>query len=131
VRRDKGSSWSRRDTYPDSRLASLKRLAFKDYILHLDDENLIYVRFVTERGGVTQFVVKYNSRINDNWIEVIRYDSGHECPHKDILSPEGRVLRKVWFDYLDNAQALTLAIQDLKENYEFYRARFFKWLKSG
>lgn len=79
---------------------------------------------------MTQFVVKYMARVNNDWFEIIRYDSGHGCPHKDILSPEGVVLRKVWFDYLNNTQTLTLAIQDMKDNHEFYRARFLKWLEN-
>jgi len=30
---------------------------------------------------------------------------------------------------LDNGQAFTMAITDIKENYEFYNERFKKWLK--
>jgi hypothetical protein len=37
--------------------------------------------------------------------------------------------RKVWYDFLDNGQALTMSITDIKENYEFYIERFKKWLK--
>jgi hypothetical protein len=61
-------------------------------------------------------------------------DSGHRCPHKDILIPsengfsdgiipdvEGKVLRKVWYDFLDNSQALTMAVTDIKDNHEFIK----------
>jgi hypothetical protein len=30
---------------------------------------------------------------------------------------------------LDNGQALTIAITDLKDNFEFYKERYRKWLK--
>jgi len=53
----------------------------------------------------------------------------HGCPHKDILDPTGSVVRKVWFELLDNQQGLDLAIKDLKDNYELYIERFKKWLK--
>jgi hypothetical protein len=29
----------------------------------------------------------------------------------------------------DNEQALTMAITDIKDNYEFYKERYEKWLK--
>jgi hypothetical protein len=63
------------------------------------------------------------------YYEVIRFDSAHGCPHKDILDPTGSVVRKVWFELLDNQQGLNLAIKDLKDNYELYIERFKKWLK--
>ena len=47
--------------------------------------------------------------------------------HKDILDPTGSVVRKVWFELLDNQQGLDLAIKDLKDNYLLYIERFEKW----
>ncbi len=32
-------------------------------------------------------------------------------------------------DFLNNSQALTMAIADMKDNYEFYKERYLKWLK--
>lgn len=61
--------------------------------------------------------------------EVIRYDSGHGCPHKDILGINGEVIRKVWYGFLDTGQALTMAITDIKDNFIFYKERCQKWLK--
>lgn len=40
-----------------------------------------------------------------------------------------KTVRKVWYDFLDNNKALTMAIADIKDNYEFYRERYLKWLK--
>ncbi len=40
-----------------------------------------------------------------------------------------KYVRKVWYDFLDNAQALTMAITDIKDNFEFYKERYQKWLK--
>jgi hypothetical protein len=63
--------------------------------------------------------------------EVIRFDSAHDCPHKDILGADGKVKRKVWFELLDNKQGLDLAIKDLKDNYELYIERYLKWQKKS
>jgi hypothetical protein len=81
------------------------------------------------KGEVTDFVVKLLAHGEGKWHEILRYDSGHDCPHKDILGTDGKTIRKVWYDFLDNAQALTMAITDIKENCEFYKQRYQKWLK--
>ncbi len=78
---------------------------------------------------MTEFVVKMISMFEGIWHEIIRYDNGHSCPHKDILDINGGVIRKIWYDFLDNGRALTIAITDLKDNFEFYKERYRKWLK--
>lgn len=57
----------------------------KEYFLELGNEVIVYVCFETIKGDVSEFVVKLLVIFEDNWHEVIRYDSGHDCPHKDIL----------------------------------------------
>ncbi len=101
----------------------------KEYFLEISTGTIIYVCFKSKKGTIEEFVVKLITLFEDKWHEVIRYDSGHNCPHKDILNTDGQVIRKVWYDFLDNGQALTMAISDIKENYEFYIDRFIKWLK--
>ena len=78
---------------------------------------------------MTEFIVKMISCFEGTWHEIIKYDSGHDCPHKDILNVNGDVIRKIWYDFLDNRQALTIAITDLKDNFEFYKESYRKWLK--
>jgi len=46
-----------------------------------------------------------------------------------VLNVEGKVIRKIWYDFLDHKQALDVAIKDLKDNHELYIERFIKWLK--
>jgi hypothetical protein len=75
------------------------------------------------------FVVKLIVKIGQEFYEVIRFDSAHGCPHKDILVPDGSIKRKVWYELFDNNQALDLAVRDLKDNFEIYIERFRKWLK--
>jgi len=101
----------------------------KEYFLELEEKTITYVHFKTEKGDVTEFVVKLLSVFEGEWHEILRYDSGHGCPHKDILNIDGIVIRKIWYDFLNNGQALTMAIADIKDNFEFYEERYQKWLK--
>lgn len=89
----------------------------------------IHVYFESAHGLIVGFMVKLIVKIDKAVYEVIRFDSAHGCPHKDILAPDGSIKRKVWYELLDNKQALDLAVRDLKDNYEIYIERFKKWLK--
>jgi hypothetical protein len=104
----------------------------ENYFDNLTEENMLFVYFHLDRGEVISFTVKLICDIDGQRYEVVRHDSGHGCPHKDILDTEGHVIRplKSWYNWLNNNQALTLAIADIKENHQFYRERFIKWLRS-
>jgi hypothetical protein len=103
----------------------------KAFFLEIAEGIVVYVYFETERGDIKEFVVKLLCELNGEWHEVLRYDSGHGCPHKDILNTQGEIIRKVWYDFLGNSQALTMAITELKDNYEVYKERYSKWLKES
>jgi hypothetical protein len=101
----------------------------KFYRIFLSGDAEIHVVFETMNGMIVQFVVKLIVSIGQDWYEVARFDGGHGCPHKDILDSEGKVVRKIWYEFLDNKQALDLGIKDLKEHHESYMEGFRKWLK--
>ncbi len=103
----------------------------RNFFYRLTNEDTIFVEYRTDRGEVVSFVVKLLCDIHGRRYEVIRYDSAHGCPHKDTLDTEGHVIsdRKVWYYYLSNSVAFTTAIDDIEQNYEFYRERFVKWLR--
>jgi hypothetical protein len=88
----------------------------------------ILVYFESVNRIIVNFVVKLILDAEGTYFEVMRFDSGHNCPHKDVLDIRGKVIRKVWFPYLDNKQGLDLAIRDMKENADLYIARFKEWL---
>ena len=98
-------------------------------MIEIADGAKAYVRLAMIYGKVTTFAVKLLALIRGEWHEILRYDSGHDCPHKDILDIDGAVVRKVWYDFLDNGQALTMAITDIKDNHDFYKERYEKWLR--
>ena len=99
------------------------------YDEYIDNSDYIYVYFKTEKRNVKEFVVKLRCRFHGVWYEVVRYDSGHGIPHKDVLKPDGSFDRKVWYRYMNNNQALDFALDEIKEQFEFYRWRFEQWLK--
>jgi len=99
------------------------------YESYLDSDNYVYVYFSTEKKDVKSFTVKLRCKFDEQWYEVVRYDSGHGVPHKDILYPDGKNARKIWYHYMNNNQALDFALDEMKEQYEFYRWRFELWLK--
>lgn len=101
----------------------------QQYEKYINSKNYISVSFQTEKKMVTRFAVKLLCFIDKRWYEVIRYDSGHGTPHKDILLPDGSVERKVWYRYLDNNEALDYALDEINEQYEYFRWRFEKWLR--
>ena len=49
-----------------------------------------------------------------------RYDTAHGRPHRDLVSPRGRLRSKRWLKNADFKEALTYAIEDFKNNHETY-----------
>jgi len=52
--------------------------------------------------------------------DVARYDTAHGRPHRDLVTPSGRLLRKDWLEDMSFNDALTQAIDDFKKNHEAY-----------
>ncbi len=100
-----------------------------NYEKYVSDDSIVYVFFENEKRKVVRFTVKLLSIFGNKWYEVVRYDSGHGTPHKDILTPDGKVSRKIWYKYMNNNQALDFALDEMNEQMEFYKWRFKQWLK--
>ena len=92
----------------------------KLYTLWLDDLTFVHVEFLTVRGRVVSFVVRLMRETGDRWINVVRYDTAHGVPHRDVLDKSGRILRKDWLAGMTFEEALTHAKDDLLQNYERY-----------
>jgi hypothetical protein len=101
----------------------------KYYTIELAKGIEIHVYLETLNGLVINYAVKLVLSVDKMYYEVIRFDSAHGCPHKDILDETGAVARKIWFESLDNQQGLDMAVKDIKDNYELYIQRFKKWLR--
>jgi hypothetical protein len=99
----------------------------KSFIIHLSATVFIFVYFEVTKGNVGRFVVKLNRIIKGKYVEIARYDSGLHEPHLDIIGVDGHKKRTVDYSILENDQALNVAIQDFKGNWQDYVERWNKW----
>ncbi len=94
----------------------------------LDDDNALRVRFDLEQGQAIKFVVQLECCIGEEWTAVIRYDAVHKFAHCDKLHPY-QSTEKTVLQTQNYNEALTLALNDLQDNWRYYRQRYEEWLR--
>lgn len=97
-------------------------MSVTEYVIPLGDGVRKRHYHESEKGKVTAFVVQLEVFVNNQWREVIRYDSAHGFAHVDRYYLNGRKIKKK-LD-LDLSEALTLADEDIKENWKAYQRAF-------
>ena len=93
------------------------------YLLTLHDRKRH--EHTTVQGKVVRFMVQYETFVEGEWRPVVRYDNAHGFPHVDRILPDGGV-KKIPLLATDLAEALTVADQDVEENWERYKAEYLK-----
>ena len=83
---------------------------------------------VLEKGTVVAFIIQYEAEIEGAWQEIVRYDTAHGRPHKDVLHPDGTETKEE-FPYYTNAEVLTLGQNDIRRNWKKYREQYEKELR--
>jgi hypothetical protein len=78
----------------------------------------------TDKGKIISFVVQLEVLVDDLWEVLIRYDSAHGFAHIDRYHRDGRKDKKEL--PLKLREALTLAEEDLKENWKTYQTIFLE-----
>lgn len=78
----------------------------------------------TVKGKVIAFTVQLEVFVNGEWREIIRYDSAHGFAHIDRYYLNGRKIKKELNLKLN--EALTLADEDIKENWKVYQKDFLE-----
>ncbi len=78
----------------------------------------------TDKGKVISFTVQMEVFVYDRWQVVIRYDSAHGFAHIDRYYLDGRKVKKEL--HLKLSEALTLADEDIKENWKGYQKAFLE-----
>lgn len=78
----------------------------------------------TVKGKVIAFTVQLEVFVNGEWREIIRYDSAHGVAHIDRYYLNGRKIKKELNLKLN--EALTLADEDIKENWKVYQKDFLE-----
>ena len=87
----------------------------REYFLEIVQDAIVYVYLKTEKGEVKEFVVKLLWNSIGNIMKCLDMTVDTNALIKIYLIQRGGN-RKVWYDFLDNSQALTMAITDIKDN---------------
>lgn len=96
-----------------------------EYIVDLDTEGLnrLRVRFISERGKISRFILQYEAYIGGNWHKVVRYDTAHRRAHMHRFKPDGSADQFV-LDLSGYNEAYTYAHADLKARWQWYRLQY-------
>jgi hypothetical protein len=83
--------------------------------------------FIRDGKHLTHFVEQYFALIDGEEREVMRFDTAHDFAHRDLLAGDGStILKTPMRPDIDHATAMTDAIEDLRDNWERYRADFLR-----
>lgn len=95
-----------------------------EYVIPLGDNARKRHYHETEKGRVIRFAVQLEIFYRDKWVPVVRYDAAHGFTHIDRYRKGGtKIKRKLDLTWSD---ALTLAEEDIKENWKAYARRFME-----
>ncbi|MFQ6091957.1 MAG: hypothetical protein ACE5OR_04640 [bacterium] len=72
------------------------------------------MKLVTEKGKVVSLLVQYETYIEDQWRAIVRYNTAHGFPHRDVIHPNGGE-EKFSLSFPDLKTALQYAEQDIKD----------------
>ena len=96
----------------------------KQYVILLDINARKRHYHFAQAGRIIKFVVQLEVKIGGVWKDVIRYDCSHDYVHKDCYNIKGQS-RKINL-FIDYEEALTLADDDINENWEIYKEKFLR-----
>ncbi len=97
----------------------------KEYVFYFTPEREDRFRYYHDlvRGEVMRFAVQYEAFIDGRWHPIVRYDTAHGFPHKDIMFPDGSQ-EKIHFLEYTFEEVLTLGERDIKMNWQEYRLSY-------
>jgi len=99
-------------------------LGVTEYVMPLGEKARKRHRHEAEEGKVTSFAVQLEVFTEDEWKVAIRYDSAHGYSHMDRFYRDGRRVKEEL--HLNLKEVLTLADEDIKENWEAYQEAFME-----
>lgn len=91
----------------------------KEFEIPLAGQFYVAVEIESLAGRITSFVVRLMKMAEPD-VNIARYDTAHNFPHRDVLGKKKGLLRKDWLVGMGLKDALQFAINDLKVNYERY-----------
>lgn len=96
-----------------------------EYIIRIGHADRYRHLHIVERGKIVFFRVQCETKIDDKWYPVVRYDTAHGFVHRDLMNIKGDIKKTPLFNQ-DYNNALTFAENDLKSNWEYYKKRFLE-----
>ncbi|MCQ3935818.1 MAG: hypothetical protein DPW18_02105 [Chloroflexi bacterium] len=90
----------------------------REFLIYLDPETRLcrYRHYHVWQGSrIVEFRIQLEIMIAGIWYPVVRYDTAHGKPHRDILHPNGRQTKE-WLEGFTTAEALTFGQKDIMEN---------------
>ena len=96
----------------------------KEYIIPYSGNARKRHHHETAAGKVVKFMVQLEANHDGKWREVLRYDCAHGFAHRDSYNLSGSSKKEEL--YLPFEEALTLADDDIDDNWESYIQRFFE-----
>lgn len=103
----------------------------REFLIYLDPETRLcrYRHYhVSDGKEIVEFRIQLEVLVSGEWYPVVRYDTAHGKPHRDILRPNGDQT-KDWFEGYSVTDVLTIGQKDIMENWTTYRDRFMKEMK--
>ena len=88
----------------------------------LDVDTKIRAEYKSRKGQITSFIIQLEVLFKDEWKPVVRYDTAHGFAHRDLYTRRGRVTKTELNMPFNNA--LTYALNDIRDNWELYRKNF-------
>lgn len=102
----------------------------KDYLFYFTPERKDRFRYYhsLQYGRIVRFRIQYEAYIRNKWHAIVRYDTAHGRPHKDIMHPDGAQNKVEFFNY-PRDEVLTLGERDIKANWKRYRVEYEQEMK--
>lgn len=99
-------------------------MAEKEYIIPYSEDVRKRHYHKAIKGKVVKFVVQLEVAYEGIWKEVVRYDCTHGFAHRDAYNLRGKHVKEEL--HLNFEDALTLADDDIDDNWESYKHRFLQ-----
>jgi len=99
-------------------------VAKKEYIIPYSNDARKRHYHETIKGRITKFMVQLEVKHKGNWKQVLRYDCAHGYAHRDCYNISGKHTKNEL--YLSFEDALTLADDDIDDNWESYKNSFLE-----
>ena len=99
-------------------------MSLTEYVIPLGEKARKRHYHETDKGQIVSFIVQLEVLVDDQWKIVIRFDSAHGFAHVDQYYLDGRKIKKEL--YLKLSEAMTLADEEIKENWKSYQRAFME-----